>query len=193
MKDMIGATKVFILLFSLLLSLGQGKSFAQQQAESFEEIKTETIDGVIVPEHRARDFYFGNKVKGYFTPPREDILRAEAKVIDYIEDNTPQARGYPFAPDLDKKLANYKRQYVGIVLDAKRKIWFNFFCNAGNDSWKRNPYSVIGGGACYFNLLYDVDSETFSDLWINGLAILPKSDTKLPDNMANRDGNLHNK
>ena len=144
-------TQLFILLFLFLLSLGQAKSFDQQQAGNFEKIRAETIDGVIVSEDRARFFYSGSKVKGYFTPSKEDVLSAEAKVVDYLDENTPQARGYPFVPDLDKKLANYKRQYVGVVLDGKRKIWFNFFCNTGNDSWQRNPYRVIGGGACYFN------------------------------------------
>jgi hypothetical protein len=30
-----------------------------------------------------------------------------------------------------------------------------------NDDWKRNSFRVIGGGACYFNILYDIDSGTF--------------------------------
>jgi hypothetical protein len=170
-------TVLFVLFFLLLLcNLGHTRSFAGEKTYDFEEIKNETIDGVIVPQERAIGFYSGNKIKGYFTPLKEDILKAESKILDYIRGNTPQARGYPYAPDIDKKLANYKRQYVGAIFkDNKRKIWINFFCNSGNDSWKSSPFSVIGGGACYFNVLYDIDSGLYSNLRINGVIIKTKN------------------
>lgn len=141
---------------------------AVYNADDFIEIKTETIDGIIVPKYMAGNFYYRG-AEDYFTPSREDVLQAESKVIGYIKDNSPQMRGYPFDPDLSQGLANYKRQYVGVILKAKRKIWLNFFCNTDIYDWKREPYVVFGGGACYFNLLYDVASGEFSDLWINGL------------------------
>jgi len=169
------------LFLSLLLNPGHKILFAGKETYDFEEIKTETIDGVIVPQDRAVSFFYGNKVKGYFTPLREDILKAESKVFDYIRDNTPQALGYPYAPDIDKKLANYKRQYVGVIFKDKRKIWINFFCNYGNDSWKNSPLSVIGGGACYFNVLYDIDSGLFSGLSVNGVAVNTKKGIGLHD------------
>lgn len=186
-KNLFMALLCAINLFFPAFSLAET---AKRQAYNFEEIKTETIDGVIVPESRAREFYSNNKVQGYFTPSKEDILKAESKVIDYIDDHTPQQVGYPFAPDLDKKLANYKRQYVGVILkNGKRKIWLNFFCNAGNDSWKSNPLSVMGGGACYFNLLYDIDTGVYSGLRINGVNVRIQSGSSQPVETTNKDRN----
>jgi len=158
-------TLVTFLYFSFIASL----VFAENLIVDFEEVKTKTIDGVIVTQDRAADFFRIRKVQGYFTPSREDVLKAESKVISYIQDTTPQSLDYPFVPDLDKKLRNYKRQYVGVILRGKKKIWLNFFCDAHEDSWKRNPYIIFGGGACFFSVLYDIKSERFSHLVINGL------------------------
>lgn len=169
---MVGIKKIIFLFIFLCFCVKLDAGLAeQQQPYAFEEIITETVHGVIVPKERAREFYYGNKINGYFTPLREDVLKAEAGVVDYIDDHTPQVKGYPFVPDLDQKLANYKRQYAGAVMSGKRKIWMNFFCRTINDGWKRKLFKVFGGGACYFNVLYDIDSGTFSELWINGLGI----------------------
>ena len=185
--------KAFVVLSiaaSLFFTVPGFAENGKQQVYGFIEVKAETIDGIIVPENRAREFYFNNKVKSYFTPSKEDVLKAESKVIDYIEDHTPQMVGYPYAPDLDKKLANYKRQYVGVVLkNNSKKIWLNFFCNAGNDTWKSTPFSVIGGGACYFNLLYDIDKGVFSELWTNGVSVRTQSVNTQPANPAGKNSN----
>ncbi|GEM_PF-3272289 len=144
---------------------------AEQPPYAFEEVRTGTSDGVIVPRDRAGEFYYGSKAQGYFTPLKKDVLKAEGAVVDYIEGHTPQFKGYPYVPDLDKNLADYKRQYVGVVIEGKRKIWLNFFCRTDSIDWKRYPYRVFGGGGCYFHVLYDIDSAAFSELWINGLDI----------------------
>lgn len=145
------------------------RSFGQQQVD-FEELKTDTIEGVIVPADKAPAYYRSIHVDGYFTPLKDDILKAESKLIDFIEFATPESKGYPFVPDLDKKLANYKRQYVGVVLKGEKKIWLNFFCRViGNFDWKHNPCVFYRGGGCYFNVLYSIDSGEFSKLIINSL------------------------
>jgi hypothetical protein len=172
---------LIILSFFWKLIAGEAK---QQQSYAFEEIKAETIDGVIVTKDRAREFYYSSKLQGYFTPSKQDVLKAEGAVIDYIEDHTPQFKGYPYVPDLDYKLANYKRQYVGLVIDGKRKIRLNFFCRTHNIDWKRYPVGVLGGGGCYFNVQYDIDSGTFSELWTNGLNIQIVPDRNLSGNMT---------
>ena len=156
---------ILLAIFSwLIINAGGATAFAQ-------EVKTDTIDGVIVPQEEAGRYFSGNKVQGYFTPSKEDVLVAESRIIDYIEDHTPQALGSLYSPDVDQKLANYKRQYVGVILDGRKKIWMNFFCYTLNTDWKHNPYVVFGGGGCYFNVLYDIEKKEFSHLTINGLSV----------------------
>ena len=176
--------RIVIILLSCLLFIPffvwRQSVRAQEHFGSFDEIQTETIDGVIVPQDKARDFYGSSSVTAYFTPSRDDVLAAESQLQEYLEEKTPQSLGFPFVPDLGQDLANYKRQYVGIILNGKKKIWLNFFCNALNANWRQMPYSVLGGGGCYFNLLYDIESGAFSDLWVNGLTTRLKEHPKPP-------------
>lgn len=178
---------LFLIFLCLFWKIAAGE-VQQRQPYAFEEIKTETIDGVIVPEDRAREFYYSNKVQSYFTPLEDDVLKAESRVINYIDDHTPQFKGYPFVPDLEQKLANYKRQYVGLIMSGRKKIWLNFFCRTNNIDWKRYSFRVFGAGACYFNVLYDIDSAAFSELWINGLDIRSGPDRNESDGNKERDG-----
>ena len=160
---------IAIAVFLFFSTFEAVKLSAEEQSVTPEEINTDSIDGVIVPQASGRNFYYNNRIKGYFTPSQEDILKAESKLIDYIQETTSPGLDYPLIPDLSQKLANYKRQYVGIILEDGNKIWLNFFCDPHNDGWKYGVISVIGGGGCYFNVLYDIKSEEFSHLLINGL------------------------
>ncbi len=66
----------------------------------------------------------------------------------------------------------FKRQYVPVINSAGQKeVWVNFFCyDWGTESWKSDILIVSDGGNCYFNLKVNLETQSYSDLIINGYA-----------------------
>lgn len=136
--------------------------------DSFEIIKTEEFEGVIFPRQKGKDFvraFTGADEREFWTPSRANVLRLERKIEAYLKKAAARR-----SPNLWSKLSTYKRQYAGFVRNGRRMIFANFFCESLNTDWKTTPIAVADGGDCFFNVLYDVDSATFSDLQINGEA-----------------------
>ncbi|HUQ31384.1 MAG TPA: hypothetical protein VM095_04655 [Pyrinomonadaceae bacterium] len=136
--------------------------------ESFEVIKTDEFEGVIITREKAMDFmkaFSGLDEKGAWTPGRSSVLKLEERIEAYLKKAAAKR-----SPALWSKLAKYKRQYVGVMRNGRKVIFVNFFCDAFDADWKNNPVAVDDGGDCFFNLLYDPGSYAFSDLQINGEA-----------------------
>ena len=70
------------------------------------------------------------------------------------------------------KTRGFKRQYVPVMnSDGQREIWTNFFCHDwGSENWKSEIMQVNDGGNCYFNLKVNLETGTYSELYINGYA-----------------------
>ena len=67
--------------------------------------------------------------------------------------------------DLDE----YYFQYVGIIINDRKLIYINAYCQEHLDALRRGPEaSACDGGRCYWGVLYDVRSKTFHNLSING-------------------------
>jgi hypothetical protein len=137
--------------------------------DAYQKIKIGKIEGAIVPSERGEEFVkalTGTVRKDFWTPTREDALRLEEKIEFHLRKVSDKR-----SPALWSKLAEYKRQYAGIVEGGRRKIYANFFCNSAKiTDWKTRPVAVEDGGDCFFQIKYDVDAATFSDLYINGEA-----------------------
>ncbi len=104
---------------------------------------------------------------GAWTPDAEMIAALAPRLPAYLAQN--QAKFNPAQPPIIERLAQYKFQYWGETPNGKRVIVVNAFC-ANFDDWKTRRVMVLDGGDCFFNLKYDVDSGTFSDLQVNGEA-----------------------
>jgi hypothetical protein len=108
----------------------------------------------------------------FWTPALADALALEQRLPDYLRRRVPseyrRAGWKPPSPPLWERAPSYKRQYVGIRRKGRRVIYANFFCAGSEDSWRTRPVSVDDGGDCYFQVEYDVDRRTFSELSING-------------------------
>ena len=65
---------------------------------------------------------------------------------------------------------DYNRQYVGIILDGKKMVYANYFCDSLETEWSKDFVFVLDGGDCYFQFKYDPDSAEFFDLQVNGSA-----------------------
>ncbi|HEX8844193.1 MAG TPA: hypothetical protein VF791_06095 [Pyrinomonadaceae bacterium] len=131
-------------------------------------VKTEKFEGIIIPREKGSDFasgLFQPEVKEFWTPDKVEVLKLERGISAYLK--KPESKA---SPGLWSKLMSYKRQYVGIVKNGHKKIFANFFCDAGGRDWKTTPIFVLDGGDCFFTILYDPNSDAFSDLSINGEA-----------------------
>lgn len=136
--------------------------------ESFEVVKTDESEGVIIPREKAADFmkaFSGMTEKETWTPGKSEIVKLEAKIKSYLKKAAAKS-----SPHLWSKLATYKRQYMGIVRNGRKMIFSNFFCQSFDIDWKTTPVAVDDGGDCFFTVLYDPGSAAFSDLRINGEA-----------------------
>jgi hypothetical protein len=136
--------------------------------DAYEVVKTEKFEGVIFPREQAKDFiksFTGIDEREFWTPTRADVLSMERKIEAYLKKAAARR-----SPNLWSKLPAYKRQYAGVVRNGRKIIFTNFFCESLNTDWKTTAIAVADGGDCFFNVLYDTASATFSDLQINGEA-----------------------
>jgi hypothetical protein len=136
---------------------------------SYQSVKIGKAEGVIVPKERAADFVkalSGNAGKDYWTPAKDDVRKLEEKIEFYLRKVSDRR-----SPALWSKLAEYRRQYAGIIENGHKKIYANFFCKTAQIAdWKTNPVAVEDGGDCFFQIKFDVEAGTFSNLYINGNA-----------------------
>jgi len=118
---------------------------------------------VIFPENvGAVDGYGGGEVLSFWTPTYSDVARVEPALRQYLKLTAPQ---------LEARLAEYRRQYSGFVYGGKRLIYVNFLCgDSSSYDWQCGPIFVDDGGDCFFHLECDLDSSSCSKLWINGNA-----------------------
>lgn len=103
----------------------------------------------------------GKPSKGWMIS--EDIVdNAQPIILEYIKIK-------------DKEIYNninrYRCQYFGIIIKGKKRIYCNFIWHQNyNVDWRTNPIIVKDGGKHYFQIEYDVDSNTCIKFSINGEA-----------------------
>ena len=121
---------------------------------------------------------------GTWTPSASDVREFETRLAGHLagSDLEPALKG----TRIRQALANYKRQYWGIVSGGQRALLVSFLHDSttldATAGWRTTvvllegddpPYpvssgiAVSGGGDKYFRLLYDVDSKRFSKLRVN--------------------------
>jgi hypothetical protein len=124
-------------------------------------IQLENTRGVIVPASEAAGY--GQQTDDYWTPTEADVRTLEAGLVAYL-------KAAPGAPsDLWEKQATYLRQWAGILRDGRRYIYASFFC-AEFAGWQSRIVVVMDGGDCFFQVMYDVEQQTFTNLMVNGEA-----------------------
>ena len=102
---------------------------------------------------------------GFWTPSSEDIWRLEDQIAEYLSQN---ADAFYRQPPVWQRLDEYQRQYIGLERGGRRLIYGNFFCNNMDLNWLQDLVVVEDGGECYFQVEYDLESEVFTMLMVNG-------------------------
>jgi hypothetical protein len=113
-------------------------------------------------------YEFNEEIVAYWTPSEKQIDMPESCLPDFLKSTiAPEQYGYRILDELD----SYKRQYFGITLkDGQPMIYTNFFCVDDFDQWLESPVFVMDGGECFFQVLYNPATNTFSNLRNNGFA-----------------------
>lgn len=104
-------------------------------------------------------------VENFNTPDSDDVMALENKLPAYLRENANQFSDAPYPWDSFDK---YQRQYVSYEENGKEMIYGNFFCDSSDLDWTVNFIEIEDGGECYFQIRYDVESGTFTELRVNG-------------------------
>jgi hypothetical protein len=140
----------------------------EDQPPAWTPVSGAGYEGVIVDALSAPEFaqwLTGQEVSGGWEPTPDDIAAIEAALPVFLA-TAPQA-----TDRLRERLAEYKRQYAGIVdSDNRQVILVNAFCDEGIAGWQSEPVLVLDGGDCFFHVTYDPVAGTFSGLMVNGEA-----------------------
>lgn len=101
-------------------------------------------------------------IDGYWSPSKEDVRAAEVAIRSFLKNSQPEI----FA-----RIDKYGRQYFGIIVKGRKRIYCNFFMNPKNFPSRFSDYVfVLDGGNDYFRIEYDVDSKTCLNFSPNGIA-----------------------
>lgn len=125
-------------------------------------IRTPGYAGVIFTAETAAEFitWLDEPADTTWTPTADDIAILEAELVPYLQFNE--------STQLWERLLAYKRQYFGLVRADEKLIYANFFCDAPGIKWEETAVIVEDGGDCYFQVIFNADTNTFVSLSING-------------------------
>ena len=123
---------------------------------------------VIIPPEYAEKIEIASwrfESDGYWTPSVNDILKIEENIAEYLNKNSDK---FNWQPPVWQRLDEYQHQYIGLERRGKRIIYGNYFCEGGNNNWRKVFVFAIDGGECYFQVEYNISSGLFIKLLING-------------------------
>ena len=102
------------------------------------------------------------KVSGYWTPDRQQLETLERHLPGYLKN-----REFTI-----KDLSKYRRIYAGIVYENRKIIYVDFaHLRYFEPDWTKVISRMFcDGGDHFFGVEYDVKSQNFSHLSINGIA-----------------------
>ena len=126
-------------------------------------IKTDKIEGIICTNFAAWRSVVATTE--FWTPTNDDVLAAETQIEAYLKTKSKNLR----TTDLWRKLPDYKRQYVGIMVKGHKRIFCRFFCRFPgplNDK----AFRVEDGGECFFRIEYDLDDQQCYNFEANAYA-----------------------
>src|SRR6187401_65881 len=105
--------------------------------------------------------YFATRDTPYyrFTPTLENIDSVDVFLNKFLINSTAKEGGH-------LSIDNYYRQYVGMWLDGRNRVYINAFCNKPK-YFLQNTYYPKGGGKCYFIAFYDLNKKEVFDFRFN--------------------------
>lgn len=151
---------VVLSLFGFLLSPGGIDPVAARPGD-WPAVTVNGYPGVVAPRDEAEGMVRSeDAVTGYWLPDERWLTRAEDAVVREAADITDE--------DRQPRIGGY-RQYAGYITNGERKIFINSMCTEF-DGWRSNGILVMDGGPCFWNAVYNVDTDEIELLIVNGQA-----------------------
>lgn len=126
-------------------------------------VRSNNLEGVICTNYGDWPHsLFGSSTGEFWKPSKEEILVGEAAIEKYLVQLRP-AR----SPDLAKKLPEYRCQYLGIAVNGRKRIYYNFY-HKDHAVLTDEPVIVQDGGNMFFQIEYDIQDGKCYSLHING-------------------------
>jgi len=158
-----------VVVLSLLACNGPTKSTSNTLVE------TPDYTGVIVSKHRASEwgFLFNLASTEFWEPSEDDVSRAEKCIKQLLVSVQQDPDDYrkEHAAYILENLLQYRRQYVGRVVNGEKRIWCNaFFAEGSFPDWIDDPVYVIDGGHHYWEIEYVLPKDECISFHVHGEA-----------------------
>lgn len=138
-------------------------------------VETPEYTGVIISKSGASEFayLFDEASISFWEPSIDDISSVEECIgrllVSAQEDPGLDTSQKEDAAYILRNLQQYRRQYVGIVVDGEKRIWCNSFLSEGSfPNWTHTPVDVDGGGNHYWQIEYVLSKNECSNLSVHG-------------------------
>lgn len=136
-------------------------------------VETPEYTGVIFSEERASEFrfLFSEESTNFWEPSVEDVTRAEACIREFVAavEKDPQAYQREDAGFILENLREYRRQYVGLVVDGEKLVWINsFYFEDRYQDWESAPVYVLDGGNHFWQIEYVPLKDTCNHFYVHG-------------------------
>lgn len=98
---------------------------------------------------------------GTWQPGPQDVSAAQTGLQRYVAKTAKIQQIEP------QPWSSYTFQYQGTTIDNRRMVFINAFCIEPPDYSTDRLVVVLDGGPCFFSLLYDPKTKTYSKLLFN--------------------------
>ena len=105
-------------------------------------------------------------LSGFWVPSAADLAALEAALPEWLESHVPSTE-----LPLDRRKVYINRQYVGVFRAGRRVVLINAWHKDDGPGRRLTPdplFISCGGGSLNFRLVFDVATQRFSDLQVNG-------------------------
>lgn len=174
--------KIIFFVFGFLMVLSCNRQNYHVQNNQSVKLESKEKNYAVIP-FDAEKFYFLKFNKPAELTP-EDIQKIDSLLEQIINEynETVEKNIMELNNDKSRKfkinkndhlliLKNYKRQYVSALnSDNEKIVWINCFCISQIPDWTKEIVFTLDGGNCYFNLKINLDTETYCDFRVNGIA-----------------------
>ncbi len=105
------------------------------------------------------------QVDSFWIPKQAEIIQLEGQLIDFLNQKKKATYNTPYPQA-------YDRQFIGIIQNGEKLIYGNFFPFKYSKTFHRlaEIIDVCDGFGSFWGVIYNPNTQQFSELRINGLA-----------------------
>ena len=102
----------------------------------------------------------GQKGLMFWTPSKSDVAETLPKILAFLREEAPSLAG---------QFGQYRRQFIGIIVEGRKQLYCSFFrLDARRAGGRARAAGAAGAGPSAFQLTYDLETRQCVDLRIRG-------------------------